>query len=204
MTQWTKARSIRMLGALFGLSLMLSACDVSQLLTMLDESGPVQADAKPAAVEKAEEPASPATAKKAVKEPAAPAKPAAKKADKKPAAKKAKAPAAATGSVSKVEAEIFELLNATREQQGHKPLALDKGIAAGSRDYSCTMARTGQFKHADIGAAGVFGENIAAGYRSAASVHDGWMKSEGHRRNRMNDRFSTYGIGVCNSADGTS
>lgn len=215
-SKWIRARSVRMLGALFGLSLMLSACDVSQLLTLLDGSAPAgNADTTAAGAGEDESPAKPAAEEAAPAEktskPATPAKkavadtPAAKKAEAKPAANSETTPTAAadTGTLSKVEAEIFQTLNATRANQGLKPLALDKGIAAGARAYSCQMAKSGQFKHADLRAAGVSGENIAAGYRSAASVHDGWMNSAGHRKNRMSDRWTSYGVGVCANGGGT-
>lgn len=203
MTTWIRARSVRMIGALFALSLMLSACDGSQLLTLLDGSAPANADAPSAATDKDEAPAKPA-ADKAAPAKKAEAKEPAKKAEAKPAPKaETTQNAAGTGTLSKVEAEIFQTLNATRADQGLKPLALDKGIAAGARNYSCQMAKTGQFKHADLRAAGVSGENIAAGYRSAASVHEGWMNSAGHRKNRMSSRWTSYGVGVCANGGGT-
>lgn len=109
---------------------------------------------------------------------------------------------AADTGLSAVEQEIFETLNATRAEAGLDELALVADIAAGSRDYACTMAETGVFEHADIAAAGVNGENIAAGQRSAAEVHQAWMDSPGHRDNRMNAAWTEYGIGVCEDADG--
>jgi uncharacterized protein YkwD len=38
-------------------------------------------------------------------------------------------------------------------------------------------------------------ENIAVGYRSAAAVVDGWMNSEGHRRNILDCAYTMIGIG---------
>lgn len=42
------------------------------------------------------------------------------------------------------------------------------------------------------------GENIAAGYRTPAEVHDGWMNSPGHRRNMLgNWTRAAIGIARC-------
>lgn len=40
------------------------------------------------------------------------------------------------------------------------------------------------------------GENIAAGYSSAAEVMQGWMNSAGHRANILNGSFGKVGIGL--------
>src|SRR5690606_27214564 len=114
-------------------------------------------------------------------------------------------PEAGDGSeaeLSAIEAEIFETLNATRREAGLDALELSADISAGARDYSCTMAETGDFMHADLAQAGVNGENIAAGQRSAAEVHEGWMNSPGHRDNRMSPRWTEYGVGVCEDGNG--
>jgi hypothetical protein len=109
---------------------------------------------------------------------------------------------AAASGLSAVEQEIFDTLNATRADAGLSELTLSADISAGARDYSCTMAETGVFEHADIAAAGVNGENIATGQQSAAQVHQGWMESPGHRDNRMSDRWTEYGVGVCEDDSG--
>jgi uncharacterized protein YkwD len=40
------------------------------------------------------------------------------------------------------------------------------------------------------------GENIAAGYPSAAAVMDGWMSSPGHAANITQCAFTAIGVGV--------
>lgn len=40
------------------------------------------------------------------------------------------------------------------------------------------------------------GENIAYGYKSAASVMDGWMNSPGHRSNILSENFTQIAVGV--------
>jgi uncharacterized protein YkwD len=42
---------------------------------------------------------------------------------------------------------------------------------------------------------GAMAENIAVGYKSAAAVVEGWMKSEGHRKNILNCDYTMIGIG---------
>ncbi|MCK5798595.1 MAG: hypothetical protein KAI47_15490 [Deltaproteobacteria bacterium] len=37
---------------------------------------------------------------------------------------------------------------------------------------------------------------MAMGYTTATKVHEGWMKSPGHRSNRMNPSYTRVGIGV--------
>ncbi|MBA3398727.1 MAG: CAP domain-containing protein [Acidimicrobiia bacterium] len=48
-----------------------------------------------------------------------------------------------------------------------------------------------------------WGENVAAGYRTANDVMRGWMNSPGQRANILNGRFTDIGIGLATSADGT-
>jgi len=42
-----------------------------------------------------------------------------------------------------------------------------------------------------------YGENVAAGYGSPASVVAGWMASPGHRANILNPSFEDVGAGYC-------
>lgn len=41
-----------------------------------------------------------------------------------------------------------------------------------------------------------FGENLAEGFFSANSVHEGWMNSEGHRENILNKDFKEIGAAI--------
>lgn len=45
---------------------------------------------------------------------------------------------------------------------------------------------------------GWMGENIAAGYQSPEAVVQGWMNSEGHRKNILNPNFKKIGVGYYN------
>lgn len=46
------------------------------------------------------------------------------------------------------------------------------------------------------------GENIAYGYRTPAQVVNGWMNSEGHRKNILSSSFTSIGVG-CYQQGGT-
>lgn len=193
MQRGMRARALRMMVLMLSLSIMLSACSLNELLELFngpdlappaagnEDAEPVPVDDEPAPEE--DEPAPPEEDEPAPEEE--------EPADDAPAA-----------GLSDIEQEIFDTLNATRADAGLDELALSEDIAAGARDYSCTMAETGVFEHADLAEAGVNGENIALGYRSAAEVHEGWMNSPGHRDNRMNAQWSEYGVGVCEDDDG--
>lgn len=48
----------------------------------------------------------------------------------------------------------------------------------------------------------LIGENLAAGFNSAAAVVSGWMNSEGHRANILNEGYTQIGIGIAKDKDG--
>ncbi len=45
-------------------------------------------------------------------------------------------------------------------------------------------------------------ENIAQGHRSAQEVVDGWMNSEGHKKNILNDAYDQLGVGISSDSSG--
>jgi uncharacterized protein YkwD len=222
-----RGRARRLVAVLFGLSLLLTACDADDVMLLL--RGPDADAAAPAAPADAasdetaqgrngssgsdeaaasdgddaptsHEPSGDATA-------SAPQRAAQDKADA-PAPKAQKKPkpsgsgSGSATSISATEREIFDLLSAVRANNGRTTLTLSAEISRGARAWSCEMARSGNFRHADLRSAGVNGENIAWGQRSADEVHQGWMDSPGHRDNRMSDRWTEYGVGVCRNDDG--
>lgn len=105
--------------------------------------------------------------------------------------------------VAAIERQVATLLDRARRRDGRAALTRRRGISNGAREWACGMAQSGNFRHADLRTAGVYGENIAWGQRSASEVHTAWMDSLGHRTNRMGDRWTEYGIGVCRGGDGT-
>lgn len=192
MGRWTRRR-IGTLGVLVGLSLVLMGCDsdaVSQVLR-----GALAANQAPPAHESREANATPS--RKAAD--------ASRSRDADTTRRqRAAAPAPShSADVAAMERRIADLLNAARRRQGRAALTRRSGISNGAREWACGMAQSGNFRHADLRTAGVYGENIAWGQRSASEVHAAWMDSLGHRNNRMSERWNEYGVGVCKDGDGS-
>lgn len=205
MKQWTTTRTIRMIAALFAVSLMLTACEPEELLQLLGQTPVEQADAAAPDDTAEDTPAESDDDAAADKAPARDRKKQDRQADNgNGGTDRNDGPAGgdSAAGLSAIENEIFTLLNSTRRDAGLRALALNAEMSAGARDWSCDMAASGNFRHADLRSAGVNGENIAWGQRSAAQVHQGWMESPGHRDNRMSSRWTQYGVGVCEDGDG--
>jgi uncharacterized protein YkwD len=123
--------------------------------------------------------------------------------------------AAAKTSETALQAEISTLINAERATHGCPALTTDTKLTDAARGHSAYMARTGQFSHiGDNGsdfaareqAAGYTApaaENIAWGYRTAATVVNSWMNSPGHRTNILNCQNTTVGVGAVYAENGT-
>jgi uncharacterized protein YkwD len=120
----------------------------------------------------------------------------------------AAAPAGGGSTAQTLTNDLFNRLNAERRARGLANLKWDDDLARVAGEWSAQMARTGNFAHRDLGAAGglpgmskfsALGENIAwvEGYPSMGNqLHVGWMKSEGHRANMLQRGFDSVGIGV--------
>jgi uncharacterized protein YkwD len=118
------------------------------------------------------------------------------------------APAGGGSTAQTLTNDLFNRLNAERRARGLAALKWDGDLARVAGDWSAQMARTDNFAHRDLGAAGslpgmskfsALGENIAwvEGYPSMGNqLHVGWMKSEGHRANMLQRGFDSVGIGV--------
>lgn len=125
---------------------------------------------------------------------------------------KSPAPAPPGGSTA---AQVISLVNSERAKAGCGPLKENAQLRTAAQGHSDDMARRDFFSHtnpdgADPGerttAAGyrwsTYGENIARGQRTAASVMDSWMKSQGHRENILNCAFKDIGVGIHQGAGG--
>ncbi|TDC55877.1 CAP domain-containing protein [Actinomadura sp. KC345] len=119
-----------------------------------------------------------------------------------------KAPAAGGGTAAKV----IALVNKERAKRGCRAVTSDAELAKAAQGHSADMARRGFFSHtspdgrdpgARITATGyrwsTYGENIAKGQPTPASVMNSWMNSPGHRKNILNCGFAEIGIGVVTS-----
>jgi uncharacterized protein YkwD len=125
-----------------------------------------------------------------------------------PAAAPPEAPAAADAPAPE-EAAVLALINDYRQANGLAPLAVQPQLTAAARWLSGDMAAKRYFSHTDSAGRDPFarmadfgytantwkGENIAAGYASAAEVVAGWQASPGHNANLLNANFRTIGVG---------
>ncbi len=106
--------------------------------------------------------------------------------------------------------QVLTLVNAARADANPAcdPLRADDRLTIAAQGHSDDMAERDYFSHTspegdtfqDRAAAAGYdrpgGENIAWGYRSAATVMDAWMDSPGHAANITRCSFTTIGIGV--------
>jgi uncharacterized protein YkwD len=105
-------------------------------------------------------------------------------------------------------ARVLDLVNQARTGAGCQPLTEDKRLDQAAQGHSDDMSAHSYFSHTSqdgrtfvdreqqAGYPSPGGENIAEGYTSADAVMDGWMHSDGHRRNILDCSFTTIGIGV--------
>lgn len=120
----------------------------------------------------------------------------------------------ATSGLEPYEQQVVDLVNDERAAAGCGPLTVDSRLVAAARAHSADMAARNYFDHTTpegvtfaqrITQAGFAwssaAENIAAGYRDPQSVMDGWMRSDGHRRNILNCRLTHIGVGLAYDAN---
>ncbi|WP_432925642.1 CAP domain-containing protein [Microbispora sp. CA-135349] len=106
-----------------------------------------------------------------------------------------------------VENEVVRLTNIERAKAGCGPLKHDARLRTAAYNHSANMSAQNKMDHVldgrdpgqRITAAGytwrAYGENIAQGYPTAASVVQGWMNSPGHRQNILNCTYTDIGVG---------
>jgi len=107
------------------------------------------------------------------------------------------------------EARVAHLLNQERQVLGLTPLTVDPIAVRVARAHSEDMCRRRYFSHVSPEGAQPWhrlkrggarfkaaAENIAVGYRSPKAVHHGWLKSPGHRANRLNGKYRRVGVGL--------
>lgn len=117
-------------------------------------------------------------------------------------------PPTSGGGTNAQERQVLDYTNQIREQQGCGPLRLDTALVKAAGKQASDMVRRHYMDHTNpdgqdpgdrMAAAGYrgssWGENIAAGYDSAQKVVAAWMQSDGHRKNILNCRFTSIGIG---------
>jgi uncharacterized protein YkwD len=110
---------------------------------------------------------------------------------------------------ARVEQAVTCLVNVERNARGLPALRTDARLGQSAYGHSADMAQQNYFSHTGldsstpgtrITAAGypwtTYGENIAAGYRSAKAVMLGWMASTGHCQNILRSSFADIGVGA--------
>ncbi|MFP5501688.1 MAG: CAP domain-containing protein, partial [Candidatus Sericytochromatia bacterium] len=110
---------------------------------------------------------------------------------------------------------VLELCNIERAAAGVPPLVASSPLDLVATFRSEDMATRNYFSHTDpdgnspfyhIQQAGISyrtaGENIAYGYRTPEDVVEGWMTSEGHRKNILSASFGKLGVGYALNSDG--
>jgi len=103
---------------------------------------------------------------------------------------------------------LLKLHNKERIDRRMPLLQMDAKLTAAAQDYAEHMAKTGDFKHGNVGQRlgngwMAYGENIAMGQSSNEEVMYDWMHSRGHRINILNSEFYYIGIGIATSPNGT-
>ncbi|MGP4071757.1 CAP domain-containing protein [Piscibacillus sp. B03] len=110
--------------------------------------------------------------------------------------------------VHEFERRVHELVNEERAKHDLEPLEFSVDVSHVARAKSQDMADNDYFSHESPTYGSPFdmmqefglrymaaGENIAMGQRSPEQVMDGWMNSEGHRKNILQDSFTHIGVG---------
>ncbi|WP_017307200.1 CAP domain-containing protein [Spirulina subsalsa] len=104
---------------------------------------------------------------------------------------------------------LLDLTNTERQKQGLNNLTLVLELTQAAQNHAEDMAQNNYFSHTGLNGSSVgdraravgynwnyVGENIARGHRSATSVMEGWMNSQGHRENILNPNYTEIGFGV--------
>ena len=113
---------------------------------------------------------------------------------------------------SEMELEILKLVNQHRTSMGLEELTMAKGLYDLAAKHSKYMVDRNQLSHDnfneraeiilyELGGSAV-GENVAMGYRTANSVVNGWLNSQGHRENIEGSRFTKTGISAVRNSQG--
>jgi uncharacterized protein YkwD len=112
---------------------------------------------------------------------------------------------------------VFNEVNRVRVHQGIQPLKKNEKLQRAARQHSYDMASLGYFSHEDLDGKNLkqrlsefsvgwskIAENIAKCLTDdpARTAVEGWLHSEGHRRNIFNPEFTETGIGAYVGPDG--
>ena len=98
---------------------------------------------------------------------------------------------------------VLDLVNIERRKAGVKPLVLSDELMRAAvvrsqeiiKVFSHTRTDGTSFTSIVSRHGRRIGENIAGGYQTPEEVVDGWMHSEGHRKNILHPDFTELGVG---------
>ena len=112
------------------------------------------------------------------------------------------------------EGRVLTLINKERAKAGCAALVVQPQMTEAAELHARDMAESNFYGHEGLDGSspgdrmrargyrsGYWGENIAAGQKSAAEAVSGWMKSPGHRANILNCRYTETGIGMTHQAN---
>lgn len=107
--------------------------------------------------------------------------------------------------------EVARLVNSYRTSQGLQPLIEVSLLDSAAIKKAQNLVSVGEFKHRSGSVRGVehfanqigyrlydyrlLGENLACGVGRAEQTLEAWIRSETHRKNLLEPKFSEYGIG---------
>lgn len=113
-----------------------------------------------------------------------------------------------TSADEQVANDILALVNSERAKVGCPPVTVAAKLVDAAQAHSADMAIHNYFSHTSLDgtsasqrvtragyAWSMTGENIAAGYATAAQVMQGWMESSGHRANILRCSYTEMGVG---------
>lgn len=125
-----------------------------------------------------------------------------------------RAPDPPTDQITALEDEVTALTNQERRAAGCGEVSTDERLRAAARGHSQDMADHDYFSHTGrdgssfvdraraAGHPSPAGENIAYGYATPTAVMNGWMNSDGHRRNLLNCSHQSIGVGLAYDSNG--
>lgn len=112
------------------------------------------------------------------------------------------------------EAQLVELINQSRREQGLQPLTVDERLTKAARKHTELMAQHAQLSHQFAGEpppqirfsnenlpSDRQSENLALNSRDVESAHDGLMHSPPHRKTILDPAFNVVGVGVVRSGE---